>query len=68
MEALVVSMKSDRLIKLIIGDLSLYAIVVYVSKVTLEQTSEYFCAALRNQHLGNNERDTLKFPEDDPTA
>ncbi|KAK5702638.1 hypothetical protein LTR97_003584 [Elasticomyces elasticus] len=68
MDALLQSLESDRTIKLIIGEPTEHAATFYISKTALEQTSEFFCGALRNQHLGDGERDTLKFPEDNLTA
>ncbi|KAK5688472.1 hypothetical protein LTS10_000450 [Elasticomyces elasticus] len=68
MDALLQSLQSERTIKLVIGQPAADATAFYISKTALEQTSEYFCGALRNQHLGDGERDTLTFPEDDLTA
>jgi len=58
------AMQADRLIKLIVGEPE-SATVFYASKATLEATAEYFTSALRNQHLGDVERDTLTFSDED---
>ncbi|KAK3622567.1 hypothetical protein LTR56_022122 [Elasticomyces elasticus] len=65
MDALLQSLESDRMIKLIIGEPYAKAKILYISKAALEQTSEYFCGALRNQHLGDAKREALTFKEDD---
>jgi len=57
-------MQSDRQIKLVIGEPAT-GTIFYASQALLEFTSEYFRSALRNQHLGNVQKDTLSFPDDE---
>ncbi|KAK3619862.1 hypothetical protein LTR56_023756 [Elasticomyces elasticus] len=63
MEAFTKAIQSDRLIKLVIGE-GEELTTFHVSKAVLEQTSEFFCAAFRNGHLGRDEPNTLRFPQD----
>ncbi|KAK3115418.1 hypothetical protein LTR53_005265 [Teratosphaeriaceae sp. CCFEE 6253] len=67
MEALALALQSDILIKLVVGDPS-EALTFHMSKLTLENTSDYFVAALRNHHLGTGQQDTLTFADDDIAA
>ncbi|KAK3622566.1 hypothetical protein LTR56_022121 [Elasticomyces elasticus] len=67
MEALTKALQSDKLMKLVIGE-GEKSVTFYVSRTTLEHTSDYFCAAIRNSHLGGGDVDTITFPEDNLQA
>ncbi|KAK5688473.1 hypothetical protein LTS10_000451 [Elasticomyces elasticus] len=67
MEALTKALQSDRVMKLVIGE-GEDSVTFYVSRTTLENTSDYFRAAIRNAHLGGGDVDTISFPEDNLEA
>ncbi|CAK3991913.1 Hypothetical predicted protein [Lecanosticta acicola] len=53
-------LECDRMIKISIEEENT---PVLVPESTLRRASQYFCGALDHAHLGNGQRDTLKFPE-----
>ena len=62
-------MRCDRLIKLFIGEQSPEMQPLLVPQALLENASEYFVKAFRNENMGQqNEPGTLRFPEDDIAA
>ena len=58
-------MQTDRVIKLVVGT---PRTTFCISQNLLECTAEYFRAAFRYEQLGDAERGTLTFPDDDVTA
>ncbi|KAK5121393.1 hypothetical protein LTR85_005225 [Meristemomyces frigidus] len=68
MEKLSHTLRTDRFVKIFIGERTAESEPVLVPQSALEQTSGYFTTALRNEHLGTTEPGTLTFPDDDPDA
>ena len=60
------ALKSDRLIKIIVGNATTSTFHVHESLLT--KVSEYFVKAIKNEHLGSDEPGVLQFPHDSQDA
>lgn len=61
-------LQSDRLIKIVLGPANEPRPSLYVQQKVLEEASEWFSKALRDDRFIEGQTASLSFPDDDPQA